>query len=111
MDRGQNVDGLELHDELIGDQEVEAPFADAVTLVRDRNGNLAPIPHVPQLELDAWRVLVNRFEETWSECLVHFDRGGDDLGCNPIELSARFPQSRWRPGVLALHTSKFGRVA
>jgi len=74
-------------------------------------GNLALERYVAQPELNAQCVFVDRFEKPRSECLVHLDRRSDDLRCYAIKLSVRFPSSRWRPGVLALHTSAFGHVA
>ena len=107
----QSLDGLELDDQSTGHQEVEAAFANAVALVRDCNRNLALERYVAQPELNAQCVFVDRFEKPRSECLVHLDRRSDDLRCYAIKLSVRFPSSRWRPGVLALHTSAFGHVA
>jgi hypothetical protein len=104
----KGLDGLELDDEPIGNQDVEAALADLVTFVGDGYGNLAEVWNASRSELDAKGMLVDRFEEARSENTMDFDRSLDDAGGVPIDCWIWFIVVPWRsrrPGASSLRTS------
>src|SRR4051812_40455459 len=59
----RRLDGLELDDNTIGNQQVEETFTDSVPLVLDSHRNLPPKLDISQFELQAQSVLIDRLQE------------------------------------------------
>lgn len=66
MERDQRLDRLELDDETLGYEDVDAVLADDPTLVGNRKQNLSPKRNAATFELDADGLLVDRFQEPWT---------------------------------------------
>ena len=105
----QRLDGLELDDDTIGNQQVEATFADSVPLVLDVHRNLPPKLDISQSELHAQSVLIDRLQESRTKNPMDLDGSGEQVGDMLIELLRRLLPRPSVPGVLAFHTPGFGR--
>ena len=68
---------LQLDDELLPDEEVEAVHADLPTSVPHWDAVLALEGHTAVLELDDKRLLVHRLQEPWAEGLMNLHGGAD----------------------------------
>ncbi len=80
MDRQQALDGLELDEHAILDDDIESvATVDEDPLVRDRERSLAIEQKPPQLKLAAQARLVRRFEQARTEIPVHLDERTDDF--------------------------------
>ena len=107
VNRCQRLDGLELDDNTIGNQQVEATFTDSVPLVLDFHRNLPPKLDLSQSELHAQSVLIDRLQESRAKNPMDLDGSGEQLGDTLIELLRRLLQRLGVPGVLAFHTPAF----
>jgi len=86
MNRCQGIDGLELDYDSLANKQVKRAFTDSMTLVLDFDRSLPSMVDIPQSELDAKSVLVDRLEKAGSENAMDLDRGGKHLGNMPIQL-------------------------
>jgi hypothetical protein len=82
----QGIDGLELDYEALANEQVKTAFTDSMTLVLDLDRSLPSILDIPQSELDAKSVFVDRLEESGSENPMDLDRCSKHLGNIPIQL-------------------------
>src|SRR5258708_24845050 len=68
---------LELHDDAVGNEEIEALSADCPALILDADCHLSRERNAAKGELDAERLLVDGLEEAGPENSMHLDRGPD----------------------------------
>jgi hypothetical protein len=110
MDRSQGVDRLQFDDEDVGDDEVQAAFADAAAFVGDFNPRLSCEGKASLAELDAERVFVDPFTEAGSQNPVNLEGSIEHSLCQLINPGGRLLS--WRRGVVAiLHVLPIGRRA
>ena len=74
----QTVDGLELENDFVLDEEIEAVFTDFLARVMDQELALDFHSQVIPAQLDDQGTPVNVFHETRSECLMDLDDTPDD---------------------------------
>jgi hypothetical protein len=86
VNRCQGIDGLELDDQALTNEQVETAFTDSTTLVLDFDQTLPTISEIPQSEFNAKSVLVDRLEEAGAENPMNLDRRGKYLRNLPIQL-------------------------
>src|SRR5258708_862900 len=76
--RAQGVAGLQFHDYLSRNDEINSRFSNRLALVHNRNGHLTLIKNAPQIELMARRLLIMLFGQPWTTLAMHFDTCSDD---------------------------------
>ena len=108
MNRCQRLDGLQLDDKTIGNQQVEATFTDSVPVVLDSDWNLPPKLDISQSELHAQSVLMDRLQESRPKNPMDLAGSGKQRGDTLIELLGRLLQRLGVPRLLAFHTPGFG---
>lgn len=86
------VHRLELDEDGVIDEKIEARFADDARLVWNTNTDLSFEGNRPIGQLQTQGLLVDGLEEAGAEHAMHFDGGSDHLGGTPVSLLAWFNQ-------------------
>ena len=80
VDRIDPIDRLEFHDDLIGDQQVDAvPGVDSEPSIRDRQSQLTLDVDLARREFVGQTRFVRRLEQPWAERSVNLNGCPDDL--------------------------------
>jgi hypothetical protein len=92
MDRKKLRDCLQLNDQTVGDEQIEARLPDRVRLVLDCDRNLPFEGQVQPGELHTERLLIDGFGETRAKHTMDLDRRAyDRVGCG-VDFLVRFNQ-------------------
>ena len=95
---GSRLDRFELHDQAIGDEQIDAAIAHGMRLVLDRDGYLSLEWNLPKSQLDAESALVDGLEESWAEHAMNPDGSTHDCRCELLQLLVRLLKTiPWRP--------------
>jgi hypothetical protein len=78
MNWGELLDGLELDDKGLVDEEVEPCLPHRSILIGKADRNLPYKRHAAELEFDGQCLLVDRLEKSWPENAVHLQCSVDD---------------------------------
>ncbi len=86
MNGSQGLDGLELDNDAVSDEQVKTAFTDSMTFVLDLDQRLPLISEIPKPELKAKSMLVDRLEKAWSENPMNLDGRGEHRRNMPVQV-------------------------
>ena len=103
MDWCQRLDGFELDNQSLTDQQVQLALANDLTLVSDSDGHLATKWDGPAELFGTQGLLVDRLKKSRSERSMNLQRGPNDLMCPTIQFRIWLLRLLGGLGVMAFH--------
>ena len=105
---GKAFDCLQLHNETIGNEQIQSGVAHAMPLGIDGDDRLSDEGNPARPELDAERFLVDPLEEPWPEAAMDFDGRAEHGSSEIIQLRGRLSKSP-SVGLRSMHAPNIGR--